>query len=89
MTSVGRLIDEESPHRAASRWCRALGVSRSGYDAWKRNPVSDRDLADAALVAVIDQIYAESRQTYGSPRVHAELRLGHEIRVGRKRVGSG
>src|SRR5205807_481302 len=46
----------------------------------------DRDLADAALLAVIDRIYAESRQTYGSPRVHAELRLGHDIRVGRKRV---
>jgi putative transposase len=37
-------------------------------------------------LAVIDRIYAESRQTYGSPRVHAELRLGHDIRVGRKRV---
>jgi putative transposase len=84
--SVYRLIDEESPHRAVSRWCRALGVSRSGYAEWKRNPVSDRDLADAALLAVIDQIYAESRGTYGSPRVHAELRLGHQIHVGRKRV---
>jgi len=84
--SFYRLIDEESPHRAVSRWCRALGVSRSGFDEWKRNPVSDRDLADAALLAVIDRIYAESRQTYGSPRVHAELRLGHDIRVGRKRV---
>lgn len=81
-----RLIDEESPLRCVSRWCRALGVSRSGYEAWKRNPVSDRALADTALLAVIDQIYAESRQTYGSPRVHAELRLGHDIRVGRKRV---
>ena len=43
-------------------------------------------MADAALLAVIDQIFAEGRQTYGSPRVHAELRLGHDIRVGRKRV---
>ena len=84
--SMYRLIDEESPHRSVSRWCRALGVSRSGYEAWKRNPISDRALADAALLAVIDQIYAESRQTYGSPRVHAELRLGHQIHVGRKRV---
>jgi putative transposase len=37
-------------------------------------------------LAVIDQIFAESRRTYGSPRVHAELRLGHDVRVGRKRV---
>jgi putative transposase len=43
-------------------------------------------MADAALLAVIDQVFAESRSTYGSPRVHAELRLGHSIRVGRKRV---
>src|SRR5205823_3366423 len=49
-------------------------------------PVSDRDLSDAALLAVIDQIFADSRRSYGSPRVHAELRLGHDIRVGRKRV---
>jgi putative transposase len=65
--SMYRLIDEESPHRAVSRWCRTLGVSRSGFSEWKRSPVSDRTLADAALLAVIDQIYAESRQTYGSP----------------------
>ena len=84
--SLYRLIDEESPHRHASRWCRALGVSRSGYERWKRNPISDRALADAALLGVIDQIFAESRGTYGSPRVHAELRLGHDIRIGRKRV---
>ena len=84
--SLFRLIDEESPQRGVSRWCKALGVSRSGLDAWKRSPVSDRDLDDTALLAVIDRIYAESRGTYGSPRVHAELRLGHQIRVGRKRV---
>lgn len=84
--SFYRLIDEESPHRGVSRWCRALGVSRSGYAEWKHSPVSDRTMADAALLAVIDQIFADSRQTYGSPRVHAELRLGHDIRVGRKRV---
>jgi putative transposase len=81
-----RLVDEQSPRHEASRWLRALGVSRSGYYRWKRSPISDRDLADAALLAVIDQIHADSKQTYGSPRVHAELRLGHDIHVGRKRV---
>ena len=63
--SMYRFLDEESPHRSVSRWCRALGVSGRGYEAWKRNPISDRALADAALLAVIDRIYAESRQTYG------------------------
>jgi HTH-like domain len=33
-------------------------------------------------------IHARSRGTYGAPRVHAELRLGLDIRVGRKRVAS-
>ena len=77
-----RLIDEEGQRRRVSQLCRAMGVSRSGYYEWKQSPVSDR----AALLAVIDQIFAESRRTYGSPRVHAELRLGHDVRVGRKRV---
>lgn len=66
--------------------CERSRVSRSGYYRWKRSPISDRDLADAVLLAVIDQIHTDSKQTYGSPRVHAELRLGRDIRVGRKRV---
>lgn len=84
--SVYRLIDEESHRRPVSQLCRALGVSRSGYYEWQHSPVSDRVLSDAALLAVIDQIFAWSHHTYGSPRVHAELRLGHGVRVGRKRV---
>lgn len=36
------------------------------------NPICDRELDDTALLAVIDQVYAESRGTYGSPRVHAD-----------------
>jgi putative transposase len=83
---VYRLIDERSDRWPVSQLCRALGVSRSGYDAWQASPVSDRAIADAALLAEIDQIFAQSQQTYGSPRVHAELRLGRDIRVGRKRV---
>jgi len=37
-------------------------------------------------VATIRAIHTASRETYGSPRVHAELRLGHGMRLGRKRV---
>lgn len=84
--SCYRLIDEESPRQSVSRLCRALGVSRSGFYEWKASPISDREIADAGLLAVIDQVYAESRGTYGSPRVYQELRLGHDIYVGRKRV---
>jgi putative transposase len=48
--------------------------------------VRDRDLADAWLTEKIREIHTESKGTYGARRVHAELRLAHGIRVGRKRV---
>lgn len=66
--------------------CRLLGVSRSGYYAWRVRPPSHRDRADAELVERIKAIHEKSRGTYGAPRVHAELRLGEGIRCGRKRV---
>ena len=66
--------------------CRHLGVSTSGYYAWSRRPVSARATADAALTETIRTIHATSRQTYGAPRVHAELALAHALPCGRKRV---
>lgn len=60
-------------------------MSRSGYYAWRDRPPSKRSREDAALTDKIHEIHKRSRGTYGSPRVHAELRsLG--IRCGRKRV---
>jgi putative transposase len=65
--------------------CRLLGVSRSGYYAWRSRSPSERFRFDAVLSEKIETIYRNSRATYGSPRVHAELRaIG--IRCGRKRV---
>jgi putative transposase len=66
--------------------CRVLEVSRSGYHAWARREPCARTLADAALSGRIAQIYTDSLKTYGSPRIHAELRLEDGVRVGRKRV---
>lgn len=66
--------------------CRVLGVSRAGFYAWERRAPSDRDLADAWLTEKIREIHSESKGTYGTRRVHADLRLAHGIRVGRKRV---
>lgn len=63
-----------------------LGVSRSGYYDWLDRPPSERDVADAYLANTIADIHRDSRCSYGAPRVHAELRLGLGIRVGRKRV---
>ena len=62
------------------------GVSTSGFYAWRACPVSDRDWDDAVLTNTISDIHRASRRSYGSPRVHAELRLGQGVRCGRKRV---
>ena len=66
--------------------CSRLGVSRSGFYAWRDRPPSTRDRADTELVGVIRAIHTRSRGTYGAPRVHAELGLEFGIRCGRKRV---
>lgn len=65
--------------------CAKLGVSRSGYYAWRTRPPSIRAVHDQVLAERIRLIHERSRFTYGAPRIHAEL---HEegLRVGRKRV---
>ena len=64
---------------------RVLGVSRAGYYAWTSRPSSAHAKADAVLLERIRTAHARSRETYGAPRVHAELRAGGE-RHGRKRI---
>jgi transposase InsO family protein len=64
--------------------CRALGVNRTSFYAWRRP--SERALADAWLTELIREIHEERRRVYGAPRIHAELRMGRGVRVGRKRV---
>ena len=53
--------------------CRVLQVSKVGYYAWVQRPQSARGVEDAALLTRIETVFAASHQTYGSPRVHAEL----------------
>ena len=64
---------------------RVLGVSKAGYYAWLRRAPSAHAIADTALLKRIRTVHLSSRQTYGAPRVHAELRAGGE-RHGRKRI---
>ncbi len=65
--------------------CQVLGLSRSGYYAWRSRPVSARAREDAELLTKIRRIHADSRETYGVPRIHAQL-AAEGIRLGRKRV---
>ena len=66
--------------------CHVLGVNRTSFHDWERRAPSDRALSDAWLTERIKQVHAASDGTYGSRRIHAELRLEHGVRVGRKRV---
>ncbi len=65
--------------------CEAVGVSPSGYYAWRTRGPSARGVADDALAAEIRRSHARSRGTYGVPRIHTDLaEAGHH--VSRKRV---
>jgi putative transposase len=66
--------------------CRTLGVNRTSFHDWERRPPSNRALEDAWLLEKIKQIHVTNRGVYGAPRIHAELRMAHGIRVSRKRV---
>lgn len=80
-----RLIEAEKTSFPVQFMCRMFGVSRSGYYGWRDRPPSRRGREDTALTEKVREIHRRSRETYGSPRVHAELRaLG--TRCGRKRV---
>ena len=80
-----KFIDAERAYFPIDFMCQQLGVSRSGYYAWKQRPESERDKADRALAEEVATVHQESRGRYGSPRVHAELRARGR-RVSRKRV---
>lgn len=65
--------------------CRLYGVSRCGYYAWRARPVSERATSNAGLWKRILRIHADSRKTYGSPRIHRQLRREGAC-VGRARI---
>jgi transposase InsO family protein len=79
------LIDAQKAYFPVDFMCQQLGVSRSGYYAWKERPESERQKADRALAQEVEAVHQQSRGTYGSPRVQAELRARGR-KVSRKRV---
>ncbi len=81
-----RFIAAKRAEHSVKAMCRVLGVSRQGFHAWERRAPSERAVSDAVLIELIERIHRENRGVYGARRIHAELRIAHDIRVGRKRV---
>lgn len=80
-----QFVQDHQDEFPVQRMCKVLGVSPSGYYAWQRRPVSPRSQANQNLLTEIRVIHNRSRKTYGSPRVHAELRDCDWL-VGKNRV---
>jgi putative transposase len=72
-------------NHAVSTMCRVLGVSPSGYHAWKNRPLSKRAVSDMALTERIRKFHSLSRRSYGAPRIYSDL-VDDGIHVGRKRI---
>ena len=77
-----RLIKAEKAITPLKVSCEVLGVSRSGYYAWETRGPSARQRSDEKLLEQIREIYADNELVYGSPRIHAELRMDYGMRVG-------
>ena len=82
---VYAFVEAEKANHRINAMCRILKVSKSGFYSWRDRPLSAQAKSDAALSEKIVRIHRDSRETYGAPRIHFELRtLG--MRCGRKRV---
>ena len=79
------LIDAKKADIPVETACAALGVSVSGFYAWKRRPASRRQSDDMIMLSCIRAEFATSNETYGSPRMHAELKE-QGWSIGRHRV---
>ena len=78
-------IEAQKAHFPIEFMCEQLEVSRSGFYAWRERPESARQQEDTKLAEEVAQAHRDSRGTYGSPRVHAELKARGR-KVSRKRV---
>ena len=79
-------IEAEKAFASIEWMCKRLGVSSSGFYAWRKRQPSTRAKKDEQLKVLIKASFDESRKTYGSPRIHEDLRDDHGEKVGRNRV---
>ncbi len=80
-----QIIETNCEVGSVERLCGALGISVSGYYAWRNRPPSQRQQTDAMLLKAIQTAYQAGRGMYGSPRIHAALRQ-QGVRCSRKRI---
>jgi putative transposase len=73
-----RFIEAHRKQHSIEVMCRVLGVARSGYYAWLREPVSKRGQEDARLLRLIRASLNASHGIYGAPRVFLDLREAGE-----------
>lgn len=69
-----QFIEQQQGQFALSALCRVMQVSRSGYYAWRKRPLCVREQANLKLTEQIKTVFEESDQTYGSPRIYAQLK---------------
>ena len=82
------LIDAKRAEVPVETACAVLGVSERGFYAWKTRSASARQTDDLVMLAHIRAEFSTSNETYGSPRMHAEL-TESGLAIGRHRVASG
>ena len=80
-----RLVDQAKAEFPIQRMCDLLGVSQSGYFAWRGRPASRRQRQDMVLLAHVRSAFELSNGTYGSPRMTRELQDDGHL-VGRRRT---
>jgi putative transposase len=73
-------IQEHAEQWPVSVMCQTLDVSPQGFYAWRQRPTSQQQLRREALVVEIRDAHAECKQRYGSPRIHAELVRGRNVK---------
>jgi putative transposase len=79
------MIERREASMSVKTMCEILDVSPSGYYASQKREPSQRQKADAWLGQEIERVFVASRRTYGSDRVHQQLRR-EGVRTSRKRV---
>ena len=82
---IFKLMKQQREDFPVVQMCSIFGVSPSGYYAWLNRKPSARARENEKLLFEIKVAYAESRKTYGSPRIHRALRR-KGIVCGRNRV---